>query len=231
MKLLQIKSWTWKRWSCLILLIILAMPAVMISVDRYVEWRANGRVHTAVEQVNEAPVGLVLGTSKYAYGHRINLYYSGRIKAAAELYHSGKVRGLIVSGDNGRHGYNEPAHMKEDLIAAGVPAEVITEDFAGFRTLDSIARAKAVFGQDKLIIVSQDFHVRRALFLADQHDIEAEGYATAEVRVRRKIKWKMAARELLARNKALLDCWVLGTEPKFYGPQEEVGLRAVSLER
>ena len=103
-------------------------------------------------QYNE--VGLLLGTSKYANG-RLNLYFVHRINAAAELYRAGKVKSILVSGDNSRVSYNEPQDMKEALIAAGVNAEDIYLDYAGFSTLDSVVRASKVFNIKSLTVISQ----------------------------------------------------------------------------
>src|SRR6202034_2604013 len=103
-----------------------------------------------------------------------NPFFVHRIAAAAALYRSGKVQYLIVSGNQARGGrakggYDEPSDMRDALIASGVPAKRIYRDYAGFRTLDSVLRAKSVFGQDRVIVVSQHFHLARALFLAARH--------------------------------------------------------------
>jgi SanA protein len=114
--------------------------------DYHMTMRTQNRIFTSIESVPHRPVALLLGTSKYAR-RRINLFYLHRIEAATELFLSGAVRAILVSGDNAQRAYNEPAMIKRDLIRRGVPAEFITLDYAGFRTLDSVVRAKAVFGQ------------------------------------------------------------------------------------
>ncbi|MBR5876098.1 MAG: YdcF family protein [Akkermansia sp.] len=119
-------------------------------------------------------VGLVLGCTKYI-GKRPNYYFLGRMQAAAELWKSGKVRCIIVSGDNREKYYNEPADMEKSLIELGVPKERIVRDHAGLCTYDSVYRAKHIFGADKLIIVSQPAHVSRAVTIANYLDIPAEG--------------------------------------------------------
>lgn len=156
--------------------IIILLIFTVITVNVFVLWVTRGTTYDAVETVPDGyHTGLVLGTSKYAQGN-INLYYKYRIDAAQELYESGKVQKLIVSGDNAQVNYNEPKKMEDDLIARGVPEEDIQQDNAGFRTLDSIIRAKRVFGQDKLVIVSQEFHNKRAVFIAGHEGIDAVGY-------------------------------------------------------
>ena len=163
--------------SAVVLPVLVALLAVLFALwaDRHVGQAAAGRMFDDLDDLPKRDVALVLGTSKYANG-RINTFYAARIRAAAELYQSGKVDGILVSGDNGRDDYNEPAQMKADLVALGVPAEYVTSDYAGFRTLDSIYRAGDVFGLQSYVIVSQDFHVERALYLADQRNHDAVGY-------------------------------------------------------
>ena len=159
-------------------------------------------------------VGLLLGTSKYAYG-RPNLYFVNRINAAVELYRAGKVKYILVSGDNSSRSYNEPQDMKEALIAAGVNAEDIYLDYAGFSTLDSVVRASKVFDIKSLTVISQQFHCERAIYIARAHGIEAVGYAAKDVSGASATRVKF--REYLARAKAVMDIAIIGTEPTYYG--------------
>jgi SanA protein len=106
--------------------------------------------------------------------------------------------------------------MKEALVSRGLPEAAITLDYAGFRTLDSLARARAVFGLQQLTIVTDDFHQNRALFLANAHGVKAVGFASEPVRYEWSKKTRM--REIGSRVKAWLDIYVLRTEPHFYGP-------------
>lgn len=168
----------------------------------------------------ENNIGLVLGTSKYAYKGGINPYFKYRMEAAAKLYKQGKLKHLIVSGDNHKHGYNEPQQMKEYLMELGVDSSDITLDYAGFRTFDSVIRVKEIFGQTKVTIISQQFHNQRAVFLARKNNIEAIAYNA-------KTPWyspRMKLREYLAKCKAMLDIYVLKTSPKFLGEKIEINL-------
>ena len=197
--------------------------AFAVWADGHVAARAAGRVYDNIDEIPKRDVALVLGTSKYANG-RLNSFYTSRIRAAAALYNAGKVDGILVSGDNGREDYNEPAQMKEDLVALGVPAEYITADYAGFRTLDSIYRAEEVFGLQTYTVVSQPFHLERALYLAGQRGQDVIGYAAygpAGYWGRR-----VRAREVLARALAVLDVEVLRREPRFLGEPVYVNRRA-----
>lgn len=212
----------WKRWLLPALALALLVPA---ASDLGVTWLVRDVVKDDPAMLRPAPVGVVLGAAKWVPGSGENVFYRARINAAAELYRRGVVRGLLVSGDNGRRDYDESSAMKEDLVAQGVPAEHVTCDYAGFRTLDSMVRAQAVFGQTDLIVVSQRFHCERAVFIARVHGLTVQGYAAADPPLR----WqtKVRVREVLARLAAWGDCYVWGAEPRFYGQPETVGLAAV----
>ena len=158
--------------------------------------------------------GLLLGTSKSLNNGFPNAYFYNRIYAAVELYKTGKIQYIIVSGDNSRKDYNEPEDMQLALMEHGVPQDRIFLDFAGFRTLDSVVRAKDIFGQKKLIIISQKFHNERAVFLARQNGMETFGFNAEDVNKYAGFKTNM--REYLAKAKAYWDL-IFGVEPKFGG--------------
>jgi SanA protein len=195
--------------------------AGMLGIDLMVSISAGQAVTEDITQIEPTPVALLLGTARTHQG-RPNQFYRARIEAAAELFQSGRVRGILVSGDNATRYYNEPVSMQKDLIALGVPPEFITLDYAGFRTLDSVVRAKQVFGVDRIVVVSQRFHAERAIFLARHFGIEANGLAAADPESQGLMK--VRAREVLARVVAVLDI-VIGREPKFLGAPETVRLR------
>lgn len=209
----------------LVLLIVLAGVSAFAFVawaDRHVGEAATGRMFVDLDDLPHREIAVVLGTSKYSNG-RLNSFYAGRIRAAAELYRSGKVDGILVSGDNGRQDYNEPDQMKTDLVALGVPAEHITADYAGFRTLDSIYRAGDVFGLRSYIVVTQAFHLPRALYLAGQKGHDAIGYVASGPGG----YWgqRVRMREVLARAQAVLDVEILGRGPRFLGEPVQVSRR------
>jgi SanA protein len=182
---------------------------------------AESKIYTNIEKIPKKKAALVLGTSKYIRNGLKNYFYSYRIQAASELFHANKIKAIIVSGDNSTKDYDEPTLMKEDLIKAGVPEKYITIDYAGFRTLDSIYRAKVIFGLKDYIIVSQKFHLQRALFIAKADNQKAIGFCAKDIPHTTAAK-KMKFRELLARSKAFLDIYILNKEPKFYGKKEKV---------
>ena len=182
---------------------------------------AAGRVYERLDEIPPADVALVLGCSKSLADGRANYFYATRLDAAAELFRTGRVRGIIASGDNSRSDYSEPDDMKADLAARGVPERFIACDYAGLRTLDSVQRVSRVFGQRSVIVVSQRAHVERAIFLAQADGIEMTGcVATSAPR------WwqvRLRLREVLARGAAVLDV-ALGRGPKYLGPREAVQL-------
>jgi SanA protein len=174
---------------------------------------------SAVEDVDARDVALVLGTSRSVNGRFENPFFTYRMQAAAELYHAGKVKHILVSGDNSTHAYNEPRDMRAKLISLGVPKEAITMDFAGLRTLDSVIRSKKIFQQRKIVIISQAFHNYRALFIARHYGIDAVGYNADYPTTATS---KTILREYLARPKAILDLFILGTQPKYLGEKIDI---------
>ena len=193
--------------------LVLAIAIFTLWANLTIYKKSDGFTTTEIFQLKNQKVGLLLGTSRYLKNNQKNLYFFNRIEAAAQLYHSGKIDYIIASGDNSRVGYNEPQDMKEELIKLGVPAERIYLDYAGFRTLDSILRAKIIFGQNSFIVISQRFHNERAIYIARRHGIEAYGFNAEDVFVSRR---KMQVRELLARNKVFWDI-LFHVKPKYYG--------------
>ena len=200
--------------------ISLGILITIFLADFWVKKSTNANLYTSLDSIPKNKVGLLLGTGKFLKNGNINIYYTYRINAAEKLFKSGKVEYLLISGDNGRLEYDEPTTMKEDLIARGIPENKIYLDFAGFRTLDSVVRAKAIFGQDQLTIISQQFHNERAVFIARQKGIESVGFNAKDVSVR--FGWKVMVREKLARVKMLLDI-IVGKHPKFYGDEIQIG--------
>ena len=189
---------------------------------------ARNRIFYLVESVPPSDVGLVLGTGKLTQRGNPNLHFTQRIEAAAVLYHAGKVRRLLVSGDNHIVGYDEPTDMRDALVAAGVPSDKIICDYAGFRTLDSVVRAKIVFGLSRCTIVSEEFHCPRAIWIAQRNGLDAVAFAAPDVPSRR-WAWRVKAREQLARVACALDLYVLHRGPKFSGPKEPIILTASNL--
>ena len=143
--------------------------------------------------------------------------------ATVALFNAKKIKAIVVSGDNGSKDYDEPTTMRDDLVARGIPSKYITIDYAGFRTLDSIVRAEAIFDLKDYIIVSQQFHLERAIYLAHAKGQKVIGFVAKDFKNTIWAK-KMEHRELLARAKAFFDVH-LGVEPRFYGEKVKVNYR------
>lgn len=193
-----------------------------IAANAWVVGSTRALIYDDTARMPVYDVAVVLGTSPYTHTGNPNALFSHRIKAAAQLYHRGRVRHILVSGANPSKAYNEPREMYQALRRHGVPDSAITLDFAGFRTLDSIVRAKRVFGLHAFVIVSQRYHEYRALFLAQHEGIEAIGYIWPKEDRRQSLRTE--TREYLARIKAVLDLYVLHTRPRFLGPRRPIDL-------
>lgn len=161
----------WSFWAAIVL------AFAVISIDILTSYWVRDRIYTDIDKLPKYQTAVVLGTAKYYVKGTPNLYYKYRLDAANALIKSGKVEKLLVSGDNKTPYYNEPRVMSADLRRMGVQAVQIEQDFAGYRTLDSIIRADKVFHLSPFVIVSQRFHCERALFIAKTRNIDAICYA------------------------------------------------------
>lgn len=180
---------------------------------------SKGKTFNNVNSIKKNRVGVVLGTAKYYKDGGINLYFKYRIDAAVELFKNDKIDFILVSGDNSSKSYNEPKTFKKELVKRGIPENVIFLDYAGFRTLDSVIRAHAIFSQDSFTVISQQFHNERAIYLAENNGLNVIGFNANDVGGRNGFKVKL--REYFARTKAFLDI-IFNVEPKFYGEKVEI---------
>ena len=194
---------------------VLLICFIFIS-DKITSKNAEELTFDSIDKIPKNKIGLLLGTGKFLKNGYANLYYQNRIDAALKLYNSGKIEVLLISGDNSRKDYDEPTMMKEDLVALGIPEDKIYLDYAGFRTLDSVVRAKKVFGVKKMTIISQKFHNERAIYLSESNGVEAIGFNAKGVS--KKYGKLTLVREKIARSKMLLDL-LLCVSPKFLGPK------------
>lgn len=184
------------------------------AANLYVDYKSKDFIYCDLQKIPDNKVGLVLGTSKKLANSADNPYFTKRITAAYELYKAKKIQYIIVSGDNGNKHYNEPQDMKQDLMDLGVPEHVIFLDYAGFRTLDSVFRAKQIFDQDSITIISQEFHNQRAVYIAQYLGLNAIGYNAKDVNST--FGRKTIFREKLARVKVIID-QLIAKGPKYLG--------------
>jgi SanA protein len=204
-------------WTVAIAIVIAV--AFVIFANASIKSVASNKLYNDTVSIPYNKVGLLLGCSKLLSNGYPNLYYQFRINAAADLLKAGKIKYLVISGDNSRKEYNEPADMRNDLIRMGIDSSVIILDYAGFRTFDSVVRLKEIFGQNSVTIISQQFHNERAIFIAQKEGIDAVGYNAKDVT--KYMGFKTKQREKLARCKAYID-YLIGTKPKYLGEKIKI---------
>ena len=207
-------------WSVLKLcsFILISLFIIVCAAEVYTNALANDYCHKRVSDCRDGDVAVVLGCSKLFSKGNPSLYFKGRMEATARLWKSGKLRCIIVSGDNREKYYNEPRDMKDALVKLGVPEDKIVCDFAGLRTFDSVVRARRIFGAQKITIISQSYHVKRAVATARQLGIDAEGYCAAHIPFNRPTLLRQFVRERAARVAMVFDL-LIGTEPRHMGEQ------------
>lgn len=204
-----------KRLIYIFLSLIAILAIGVIFCNRAVIKTAEDKMYDDVLVIPYNRVGVLLGTSPKGRSGKPNVFYIRRVEACVALYKAGKIDRILVSGDNSRTTYDEPTCIKEDLIAAGVPDSVIYLDYAGFRTYDSMVRAKEVFGLSSFTIISQPFHNERALYIATRKGLDVIAFNALDVQLRR---WqiRMTVREWFARTKAVMDVYTC-KQPHFLG--------------
>lgn len=211
------------RFLRVILYIVILPASVCVLGIVFCNYRisryAKDKVFNDPALVPYHKVGLLLGTSPRVRGGKSNPYFDNRIDAATTLYKAGKIKYILISGDNRRHNYNEPQAMQDSLVKRGIPKHALVLDYAGLRTLDSMVRSKEIFGQDSVTVISQQFHNERAIFLGQHYDIRAVGYNAADVTDHRGMKTRL--RELLARVKVFVD-FITNKQPRHLGEKIEI---------
>lgn len=217
---------TRKKWRFVkrLVLYVILLPAFVcilgilfchVQIDRY----AVGKLYGDTASIPYHKVGLLLGTSPRIRGGMSNPYFNYRIDAAVSLYKAGKIKYILISGDNRRQNYNEPQAMKDSLLKKGIPEEALILDFAGLRTLDSVIRSKEIFGQDRVTIISQPFHNERAIFIAGHYGVEAIGFNAQDVEASWGLRTRV--RELFARVKVYVDFFT-NKQPRHLGEKVEI---------
>lgn len=170
----------WRRWLA-ILLGIIALPFVGLAAVRGVSaLSAVGKIYT-LDDVPERPVAIIFG-AQVLPGGRLSAMLNDRVQMGAALYHAGKVQALLLTGDNGTVEYNEPEAMRDYAIGFSVPEDAVVLDYAGFRTYDSCYRARDIFQVDSAILVTQGFHLDRALLTCNALGVDSIGVAADAMR-------------------------------------------------
>lgn len=209
----RLLGWSWRRLPLLALLILVVTFAPRMITGLY----ANHRIY----EVQDSPtrrVAIVFGAGLRRDGTPTAILRD-RVETAAELYFSGKVEKILMSGDNRFDYYNEPEAMRQYAISLGVPPQAIAMDYAGRRTYDTCYRARAIFGVKSGLLVSQRFHLPRALFLCNVLGLEASGVEANQRSYRNRALLIWNIREQLATIGAFLDVYVSNPLPVLGDPE------------
>ncbi|WP_210574200.1 vancomycin high temperature exclusion protein [Streptomyces sp. GESEQ-4] len=216
------RSRTGQRWlvqAVMLGCVLALLPATWMYVV------AGDRLRTTAD-VPRTEVAVVFGAG--LWDGEPSPYLAHRLDAAAELYREGRIEVVLVTGDNSREDYDEPDAMRTYLTRRGVPDARIVSDYAGFDTWDSCVRAKKIFGVDEAVLISQGFHIRRAVALCEEAGVSSYGVGVADVH---DATWYYGGvRELIAAGKAAVDA-VFEPDPRFLGPREPGVARALASAR
>ncbi|MCR5537215.1 MAG: YdcF family protein [Succinivibrio sp.] len=216
----ELSSFTRTLIYIVAVVVLLAALFCMLAIFRISSFAFQ--TYDSYQNIPFNKVGVLLGTSPNVAPGQDNHYFTYRIMAATELYNSGRIEYILVSGDNRHDSYNEPRMMYRALVKNGIPPEKITMDFAGINTLNSVVRASRVFMLPNMTIISQGFQNERALFIADHFGIRAIAYNATDPET----GWdslKVTLREFAARIKCILDVYFFDTQPKFLGKPIRIG--------
>ncbi|SDM01567.1 SanA protein [Modicisalibacter muralis] len=207
---------TLKKLIRILIALSLACAGLVLAANLWVLAATEERIEGDLMLCAAEPVGIVFGTSYWSRGGGRNPYYVARLGAAARLLRMGRVEHLLLSGDNRTRYYNEPVTMWRDLRDVNVADADMTLDYAGFSTFDTLVRARKVFGADRVLLITQDWHLPRALYIANAIGLDARGCAVPSRSVDG--VWELRMREWLARVAMLGDLYLWDREPHFLGP-------------
>jgi SanA protein len=199
--------------------LIIGVIAIGLLANIVIESQTNSYIYNDIQKIPHNKVGLLLGTSKYLSNGLLNQYFINRINATTDIFKAGKIDFIVISGDNSKKNYNEPLDMKNELIKMGIPENKIYLDYAGFRTYDSVIRLNKIFGQDSFTVISQEFHNRRAIYIAEYLGLRSVGFNAKDVYTYNGFKVKV--KECFARIKVFMDL-IIDKKPKFLGDKIEI---------
>jgi SanA protein len=203
-------------------LIITSLVLLIITTGNiWINRSTKSKLYSDITTLPYNKVGLIPGCNQYVADGVLNTYYTQRIEAGAKLFRQGKIDYILVSGDNAHASYDEPRAMKKSLIESGVPKDRIYSDYAGFRTLDTIVRAREVFQLKEVTLISQSFQNRRGVFIGEKRDIDIVAFNVEPLGI--ETNYKTRIREVFAKMKMLLDLYILDKEPKFLGDEIIIG--------
>ena len=202
------------KFVCFVAIFILFLFILFfLGVNFSIKNKSQNYIYKTVNEVPRVQTALILGARVWNNGEMSDIFRD-RVKVGIELYKSGKVKKILVSGDHGRKEYDEVNAAKKYILEKGIPGEDIFLDHAGFDTYDSMYRARDVFESESIIIVTQDFHLPRAVYIANKLGHKAHG-VSSDLQVYLGAD-RMELREYLARVKAWLDI-LFKSKPKYLG--------------
>ena len=216
----MLPKWFWLHWRIYIGVACFSAIIIALGLNVYVNLITSSRRYTNIVTVPQQPVAIVLGAGILSDGTPTPML-SDRVVAAAKLYKQGRVQKLLMSGDNSREDYDEVTAMQDYAVELGVAPEDITLDHAGFSTYESCYRAKEIFGIEQAVIVTQKFHLSRAVYLCNHLNVNAIGLGTPD--------WETypfrnimlySLREKFSTLKALWEVHITRPQPTFLGPFE-----------
>ena len=188
---------------------------LVLSIPFYVKYKSRHKIFTNVENITNKDFAIVLGAA-IKNDNQPGKYLKYRLDDVATLYHLGKIKKILISGDNGENAHDEISVMNNYLVKKGVPQDIIFGDYAGFDTYSTMERADKVFYIKNAIVVTQGFHLSRSLYIARVKGIDAIGFATRHSFGRR----RYFLREYFATIKSFFDC-ALNRKSKYYGKIED----------
>ncbi|MBN2616675.1 MAG: YdcF family protein [Spirochaetales bacterium] len=209
-----------KIYKVLLITLLSALFLLLVSMQ-WIHISTKNNIFDNIKKIPYNKVGLIPGCNKYIANGVINVYYEQRIAAGVELFRNSKIDYILVSGDNAHPSYDEPREMRNSLVEAGIPNDRIISDYAGFRTLDTIIRAKEVFSLKDFTLISQSFQNRRGIFIGKFNNLNIVAY-NADFNDK-KFDISIETRELFAKINMLLDLYIFAKEPKFLGETIPIG--------
>lgn len=213
-------KWFVLHWRFLCLLMVLGTILTPFILTVYIKIVTNNRRYFQAEKVPTEPVAIVFGAGVWADGTPTPML-ADRVEGAVELYRLGRVNKILMTGDNATPEYNEVVAMQQYAERLGVPSQDIKLDYAGFSTYESCYRAKVIFGVERAVLITQKYHLPRAVYTCNQLGIEAVGLGTPDWGKFRDDSMRFyTQREVLAVIKAILELHIIRPKPTFLGPFE-----------
>ena len=202
------------KYGVICLIIVIALMLIILGINLYVKSSTKNQIIENNDYSNLKDIDCIVVLGAGIWGDKPSPMLEDRLLQAIDLYQNNVSSKIIMSGDHGKQDYDEVNTMKNFAIDKGVPSESIFMDHAGFSSYESIYRAKEIFGAKKIVIVTQKYHLYRALYIANQLGIEAYGVG-ADPRQYVGATYR-ELREILARNKDFVKC-IFKPEPTYLG--------------